>query len=55
MDSLRHETVTTIVSSIPNDREYTLDNAEEFTREITIAFQKQRQLLTIINYNIKMN
>lgn len=46
MDSLRQEAVTTIVSSIPSDREYTLDNAEEFPREITIAFQKQRQLLT---------
>lgn len=45
MDSLRREVIGMIVSSIPHDHEYTLDNPEEFTREITVAFYKHRELL----------
>lgn len=45
MDTLRQEVIGMIVSSIPHNREYTLDNPNEFTREITLAFHKHRQLL----------
>ncbi len=45
MESFRQEVIAMVVSSIPHDREYSLDNPSDFTREITIAFHKHNELL----------
>lgn len=37
-DTLEYELVLSIISSIPKDFDYTFNNPEAFTREVTIAF-----------------
>ena len=47
-DVIEYETVLEIVSSIPNDLEYTFTNPELFTREVTLAFAKHRSEIEIL-------
>ena len=47
-DALEHETVLSIVSSIPRDLDYTFTNPELFTREVTLAFAKYLPQIKII-------
>ena len=47
-DALEHETVLSIVSSIPRDLDYTFTNPELFIREVTLAFAKYLPQIKII-------
>ncbi len=47
-DALEHETVLSIVSSIPKDLDYTFTSPELFTREVTLAFAKHMPQIKII-------
>lgn len=40
-EQLIHETVFKIITSIPKDKDYTFTNPESFTKELTLAFNKQ--------------
>ena len=47
-DAIEYEMVLTIISSIPNDLDYTFENPELFTREVTIAFAKHMSQIKVI-------
>lgn len=47
-DALEYEMVLTIISSIPRDLDYTFDNPELFTREVTIAFAKHMPQIKVM-------
>lgn len=47
-DAIEYETVLSIVSSIPNDLDYTFINPELFTREVTLAFAKHMPQIKIM-------
>ncbi|MBQ8518827.1 MAG: TetR/AcrR family transcriptional regulator [Agathobacter sp.] len=47
-EALEIETVNSIVSSIPKDREYSSDNPHEFTRELCLAFVSHISLINIL-------
>lgn len=44
-DSLKKETISMIIHSIPQSQEYTFDNPADFTKELTVSFAKYRSLI----------
>ncbi len=47
-DAIEQEIVLSIISSIPKDLDYTFQNPEVFTREVTLAFINYMPQITII-------
>ena len=47
-EAIEKETVTSIINSIENLEEYSLDTLDEFTRAMSIAFMSQRSLIRIL-------
>lgn len=47
-DALEAETVASILSSIANNREYTMDNLEILSRDIALSFLSNRSLTSIL-------
>ena len=47
-DALEYEMVLEIVSSIPKDLDYSFENPEVFTREVTIAFAKHMPQIKVM-------
>lgn len=47
-DAMEYEMVLTIISSIPRDLDYTFENPELFTKEVTIAFSRYRSQIHVL-------
>lgn len=47
-DAMEYEMVLTIISSIPRDLDYTFENPELFTKEVTIAFSRYRSQIQVL-------
>lgn len=47
-DALEYELVLSIISSVPKDLDYTFNNPELFTREVTLAFAKYMPQIKIV-------
>jgi len=47
-DAMEYEMVLTIISSIPQDLDYSFSNPEVFTREVTIAFVKHLPQIKVL-------
>lgn len=47
-EALETETVASVLNSIPQSAEYTVENPEEFTREICLAFVSHISLINVL-------